>query len=126
MKKLIILIILLFGVCGCWNYKELDDYSIINGIAIDKDDDEMEDGTDFEEDNNDEEDETMKGLMKGKSSKKEIMKKIFMFGNDKVKLNFIKTNNVICSYQRKSKNEIVLKKMMISSAIYLSQISFFR
>ena len=42
MKKLIILIILLFGVCGCWNYKELDDYSIINGIAIDKDDDKYE------------------------------------------------------------------------------------
>ena len=59
-----------------------------------------------------EEDETMKGLMKGKSSKKEIMKKIFMFGNDKVKLNFIKTNNVICSYQRKSKNEIVLSNDM--------------
>ena len=37
MKKYIILIILLFGVCGCWNYKELDDYSIITGIAIDKD-----------------------------------------------------------------------------------------
>ena len=59
-----------------------------------------------------EEDETMKGLMKGKSSKKEIMKNIFMFGNDKVKLNFIKTNNVICSYQRKSKNEIVLSNDM--------------
>ena len=42
MKKLIILIILLFGVCGCWNYKELDDYSIINGIAIDKKDDKYE------------------------------------------------------------------------------------
>ena len=59
-----------------------------------------------------EEDEAMKGLMKGKSSKKEIIKKIFMFGNDKVKLNFIKTNNVICSYQRKSKNEIVLSNDM--------------
>lgn len=42
MKKLIILVILLFGVCGCWNYKELDDYSIITGIAIDKDEDKYE------------------------------------------------------------------------------------
>lgn len=42
MKKLIILIVLLFGVCGCWNYKELDDYSIITGIAIDKDEDKYE------------------------------------------------------------------------------------
>lgn len=42
MKKIIILIILLFGVCGCWNYKELDDYSIITGIAIDKDEDKYE------------------------------------------------------------------------------------
>lgn len=42
MKKLIIFIILLFGVCGCWNYKELDDYSIITGIAIDKTEDKYE------------------------------------------------------------------------------------
>lgn len=42
MKKLIILIVILFGVCGCWNYKELDDYSIITGIAIDKDEDKYE------------------------------------------------------------------------------------
>ena len=42
MKKFIILILLLFGTCGCWNYKELDDYSIINGIAIDKTDDKYE------------------------------------------------------------------------------------
>ena len=42
MKKLIILLLLLFCVCGCWNYKELDDYSIINGIAIDKKDDKYE------------------------------------------------------------------------------------
>ena len=42
MKKFIILIILIFGVCGCWNYKELDDYSIINGIAIDKNEDNYE------------------------------------------------------------------------------------
>ena len=42
MKKLIILFIFIFGVCGCWNYKELDDYSIINGIAIDKKGDDYE------------------------------------------------------------------------------------
>lgn len=42
MKKLIILFLLLFGVCGCWNYKELDDYSIITGIAIDKKDEKYE------------------------------------------------------------------------------------
>lgn len=42
MKKLIILLLLLFGVCGCWNYKELDDYSIITGIAIDKNENKYE------------------------------------------------------------------------------------
>lgn len=42
MKKIILLIILLFGVCGCWNYKELDDYSIVTGMAIDKSKDKYE------------------------------------------------------------------------------------
>ena len=42
MKKILIIILLLFGVCGCWNYKELDDYSIINGVSIDKKDDKYE------------------------------------------------------------------------------------
>ena len=42
MKKILIFILLLFGVCGCWNYKELDDYSIITGIAIDKNEDKYE------------------------------------------------------------------------------------
>ena len=42
MKKILIFCLLIFGVCGCWNYKELDDYSIITGIAIDKSDDEYE------------------------------------------------------------------------------------
>ena len=42
MKKMLITILLLFGVCGCWNYKELDDYSIITGVAIDKKDDKYE------------------------------------------------------------------------------------
>ena len=42
MKKIFILFLLIFCVCGCWNYKELDDYSIITGIAIDKDEEEYE------------------------------------------------------------------------------------
>lgn len=42
MKKIFILIILLFCVSGCWNYKELDDYSIVTGIAIDKSKDDYE------------------------------------------------------------------------------------
>ena len=42
MKKIIISLILLFCLTGCWNYKELNDYSIISGIAIDKSDDEYE------------------------------------------------------------------------------------
>lgn len=42
MKKIIISLILLFCLTGCWNYKELNDYSIISGIAIDKYDDEYE------------------------------------------------------------------------------------
>ena len=42
MKKIILLFILLFCICGCWNYKELDDYSIITGISIDKSDDKYE------------------------------------------------------------------------------------
>lgn len=42
MKKTICLFLLLFCVCGCWNYKELDDYSIVTGIAIDKNEDEFE------------------------------------------------------------------------------------
>jgi len=42
MKKIIIIFLLVFCVCGCWNYKELDDYSIITGIAIDKEDTDYE------------------------------------------------------------------------------------
>ncbi|MDO4963033.1 MAG: Ger(x)C family spore germination protein [bacterium] len=36
MKKIIISIILILTLTGCWNYKELNDYSIVTGIAIDK------------------------------------------------------------------------------------------
>lgn len=36
MKKIIISIIFLFSLTGCWNYHELNNYSIVTGIAIDK------------------------------------------------------------------------------------------
>ena len=42
MKKIIASIFILFCVCGCWNYKELNEYSIVTGIAIDKKDDKFE------------------------------------------------------------------------------------
>lgn len=42
MKKIIFSLILIFCLTGCWNYKELNDYSIISGIAIDKNNDEYE------------------------------------------------------------------------------------
>lgn len=42
MKKILLLIFILFSVSGCWNYKELDDYSIVTGMAIDKSNDEYE------------------------------------------------------------------------------------
>ena len=42
MKKIIISFGLLLCLTGCWNYKELNDYSIVTGIAVDKKDDEYE------------------------------------------------------------------------------------
>ena len=39
MKKIIISLFLLISLCGCWNYQELNKYSIVTGIAIDKKDD---------------------------------------------------------------------------------------
>lgn len=36
MKKMIFSLFILFCACGCWNYKELNEYSIVTGIAIDK------------------------------------------------------------------------------------------
>ena len=42
MKKVILSLIILFCLTGCWNYKELNDYSIVSGVAIDKEDDEYE------------------------------------------------------------------------------------
>ena len=42
MKRLILSLIILFCLSGCWNYKELNDYSIVSGVAIDKVGDEYE------------------------------------------------------------------------------------
>lgn len=39
MKKIIPIILLLFCVTGCWNYRELNQLAITSGIAIDKEDD---------------------------------------------------------------------------------------
>lgn len=39
MKKIIISIMVIFMVSGCWNYKELNDYAIATGMAIDYVDD---------------------------------------------------------------------------------------
>lgn len=36
MKKIVLSLIILFCLSGCWNYKELNDYSIVSGVAIDK------------------------------------------------------------------------------------------
>ena len=41
MKKIIVFT-LLFLLCGCYDYKELNDYSIVTGIAIDKSNDKYE------------------------------------------------------------------------------------
>lgn len=42
MKKIIISLFVLLCLSGCWNYKELNEYSIVTGIAIDKKDDKYE------------------------------------------------------------------------------------
>ena len=42
MKKIILSLILLLTLTGCWNYNELNDYSIISGVAIDKSEDRYE------------------------------------------------------------------------------------
>ena len=36
MKKMIFSILIVLCITGCWNYKELNEYSIVTGIAIDK------------------------------------------------------------------------------------------
>ena len=38
MKKIIFSFIVVLLTSGCWNYKELNEYSIVTGIAIDKSD----------------------------------------------------------------------------------------
>lgn len=42
MKKIILSLFILFTLSGCWNYKELNEYSIVSGVAIDKKGDEYE------------------------------------------------------------------------------------
>lgn len=42
MKKIILSLILLLTLTGCWNYNELNDFSIVSGVAIDKSDDQYE------------------------------------------------------------------------------------
>lgn len=42
MKKIIVSLLILFCLSGCWNYKELNEYSIVTGVAIDKKDDKYE------------------------------------------------------------------------------------
>lgn len=37
-SKLIILVVILFTVCGCNNYQEINNYAIVSGISIDQDD----------------------------------------------------------------------------------------
>lgn len=42
MKKIFIISILLFTLTGCWNYRELNDYAIVTGMAIDYTDNKYE------------------------------------------------------------------------------------
>ena len=42
MKKIILSLILLLTLTGCWNYNELNEFSIVSGVAIDKLGDEYE------------------------------------------------------------------------------------
>ena len=42
MKKIIISILIILALSGCWDYKELNNYSIVTGVAIDKSDDKYE------------------------------------------------------------------------------------
>ena len=39
MKKIVFSFFIIFFTSGCWNYKELNEYSIVTGIAIDKSED---------------------------------------------------------------------------------------
>ena len=42
MKKIILSLFLIFTLSGCWNYHELNNYSIVTGVAIDKVEDEYQ------------------------------------------------------------------------------------
>ena len=42
MKKIIISLIILFSLTGCYNYRELNDLAIVSGISIAKVDDKYE------------------------------------------------------------------------------------
>lgn len=42
MKKIILSLILLLTLSGCWNYNELNEFSIVSGVALDKSGDEYE------------------------------------------------------------------------------------
>jgi len=42
MKKVIVSLFILLCLSGCWNYKELNEYSIVTGVAIDKKDGQYE------------------------------------------------------------------------------------
>ena len=42
MKKIILSLIIPLFLTGCWNYNELNDYSIVSGVAIDKIEDQYE------------------------------------------------------------------------------------
>ena len=42
MKKILIIYVLLFYLTGCWNYRELNDYAIVTGMAIDYTDNKYE------------------------------------------------------------------------------------
>ena len=42
MKKIILSFVILFLLTGCWDYNELNNYSIVSGVSIDKSGDEYE------------------------------------------------------------------------------------
>ena len=48
-------------------------------------------------------------------NKEEVLKKIFYYGNDKVKKYLYNSVNVLCNYEKKNKDEILLSKDIIST-----------
>ena len=53
-------------------------------------------------------DEEIKEIESGKASKKEILKKIFLYGDEKIKRNFLYSEKIICDYRKRTKTKIVL------------------